>query len=74
MDITIMPLSLVTSSDHLTKKGEGVICILDTKIRNAVDSGGNGLTGEQRQTFYAALDIISANLEKFTKEKNNENN
>jgi len=59
---------------HLTKKGEGVTCILDTKIRNAVDLGGNGLSDEQRQTFYAALDIISANLEKFTKEKNNENN
>ena len=59
---------------HLTKKGEGVTCILDTKIRNAVDLGGNGLTEEQRQTFYAVLDIISANLEKFTKEKNNENN
>ena len=59
---------------RLTKKGEGVVCILDTKIRNAVDLGGNGLTEEQRQTFYAALDIISANLEKFTKEKNNENN
>ena len=59
---------------HLTKKGEGVTCILDTKIRNAVDLGGNGLSDEQRQTFYVALDIISANLEKFTKEKNNENN
>lgn len=59
---------------HLTKKGEGAACIIDTKIRNAVDLGGNGLTEEQRENFYTALDIISANLEKLTKDKNNENN
>ena len=59
---------------HLTKKGEGAVCILDTKIRNAVDSGGKGLTDQQRSDFYNALDIIAENLKNFTEEKNNEYN
>ncbi len=58
---------------RLTKKGEGATCILDTKIRNAVDIGGKGLSDEQREAFYSTLDTIAENLENFTKGKNNEN-
>lgn len=59
---------------RLTKKGEGAACIIDTKIRNAVDMGGKGLTDQQRADFYNALDIIAENLKNFTEEKNNEYN
>ncbi len=59
---------------RLTKKGEGAACILDTKIRNAVDIGGKNLTYQQREAFYATLDVISENLEDYAKGKNNEHN
>lgn len=58
---------------RLTKQGEGAACILDTKIRNAVDIGGAGLTDEQREAFYTTLDVITENLENYAKGKNNEN-
>lgn len=54
---------------RLTKKGEGVVCILDTKIKKALDIGGKGLTDEQRETFYATMDIIAENLENYSKGK-----
>ncbi|MBQ7953615.1 MAG: MarR family transcriptional regulator [Clostridia bacterium] len=57
---------------HLTKKGEEAACILDTKIRNAVNIGGKNLTYQQREDFYASLDVIAENLEDYAKGKNNE--
>ena len=52
---------------HLTKKGEDAACMLDTKIKNALDIGGRGLTEQQREAFYSTLDTIAENLENYAK-------
>lgn len=54
---------------HLTTKGCKVVDKIDEKIQKAVNIGGQGLTEEQRETFYSTLDIIAENLDNFTKAK-----
>ncbi len=56
---------------HLTNEGCKVVDKIDAKIEKAVNIGGNGLDDNQREAFYATLDIIAENLENFTKKKVN---
>ncbi len=53
----------------LTEKGEELAKKLDSLIDQWVDLGGDGLTDEERDTFYSALEKIANNLKTRTKEK-----
>ncbi len=46
----------------LTEKGRMMTYTLRERIKLAVEKGGTGLTEEQRESFYTALEIIAANL------------
>ena len=51
----------------LTKQGEKLAVALFGRVRLAVEKGGRGLTDEQRENFYTALEIISTNLKEISK-------
>ena len=54
----------------LTEKGEKLASQIDGIIEQWVGFGGDGLTEEERNSFYHALDLISSNLrEQIYKEK-----
>ena len=54
----------------LTEKGEALARQIDGLIEQWVGHGGDGLTEEERNSFYYTLDLISSNLrEKLNKEK-----
>ena len=54
----------------LTDKGRELAGQIDGLIQQWVGFGGDGLTEEERNSFYYALNLISANLrEKLNKEK-----
>lgn len=54
----------------LTKKGEKLAGQIDGLIEQWVLHGGDGLSEEERNSFYHALNLISSNLrEKLNKEK-----
>lgn len=54
----------------LTVKGKELADQIDELIEQWVSFGGDGLTEEERNSFYYALDLISSNLrEKLHKEK-----
>ncbi len=52
----------------LTEKGQEVTKTLRDKIKIAVEKGGDGLTENQRESFYTALEIIGGNLKRMSKE------
>ena len=54
----------------LTEKGNSLANQIDGLIMQWVDCGGDGLSEEERNLFYYALNLISSNLrEKLSKEK-----
>ena len=54
---------------HLTESGLEVARRVDCLIEQWVELGGDGLSAQERATFYRALELISANLRE-TVEKN----
>ncbi len=52
----------------LTEKGMELTNALRERIKLAVEKGGNGLSQMQRDTFYDALEKISGNLKKISKD------
>ena len=54
------------SKYSLTKSGKKVKNALDFKIADVVSDGGIGLTEEEREVFYSALQKIVDNLEKIS--------
>lgn len=51
----------------LTEQGRRVAEQINKKAEAAVAFGGMGLTDEQRESFYSALDRITANLQELSK-------
>ena len=51
----------------LTEQGKTTTKALRERIKLAVEKGGKGLTDEQREIFYNALEIISTNLKEISK-------
>ena len=47
---------------RLTQRGEEVACRIDQMIERWVESGGDGLTEQDRDVFYSSLELISNNL------------
>ena len=52
----------------LTQQGRTSTAAIRERVKLAVEKGGEGLTEEQRESFYTALEIICANLKKISKE------
>ncbi len=55
------------ASLKLTKEGRAVAEQIKRRAEAAVEYGGNGLTDEQRENFYYALEVICNNLHKLSK-------
>lgn len=53
---------------RLTEKGKEMTYTLRERIKLAVEKAGAGLSDEQREDFYTALETISANLKTISKE------
>lgn len=52
----------------LTEQGRESTTAIRERIKLAVEKGGAGLSEEERNNFYSALETISANLKKISKE------
>lgn len=52
----------------LTEKGRESTKALRERVKLAVEKGGKGLSEKERDSFYSALEIISANLKKISRE------
>ena len=52
----------------LTEHGKNVTYALRERVKLAVEKGGKGLSEEEREGFYSALEIISSNLKEISKE------
>ncbi len=52
----------------LTKKGKMIADKIDIQAAQAVEAVGQGLTDEERETFYKVLTIISENLKNYSNE------
>lgn len=52
----------------LTSAGEQAAAFVCRRAQTAVDAVGGGLTEQQRQTMYEALEYIASGLEKLTRE------
>jgi len=52
----------------LTEQGRESTTAIRERIKLAVEKGGAGLSEEERDNFYSALETISANLKKISKE------
>lgn len=50
----------------LTDEGEKIAEMINEKAAAAVEYGGHGLSDKDRETFYAALELITSNLQKLT--------
>lgn len=55
---------------QLTKKGTEVAMQIDDLIKQWVGFGGDGLSEEERETFYHVLELISCNLRDNIKKNN----
>ena len=53
---------------RLTAEGRHLAALINERARAAVEVGGKGLTEEQRNTFYTALELICANLHTLTEQ------
>lgn len=49
----------------LTQTGKELVQTIDRRIDYAVTSGGSGLTQQQRESFYSAMEIIIDNLARY---------
>lgn len=60
---------------QLTKEGRAVTCALRERIKLAVEKGGTGLSEEERDHFYSAMQTIARNLKEISRNglKVNEN-
>ena len=47
---------------RLTQRGEEMACRIDQMIERWVESGGDGLTEQDRDVFYSSLELIANNL------------
>ena len=52
----------------LTPEGYSATTAIRERVKLAVEKGGEGLSEEQRENFYTALETISANLKQISKE------
>ena len=50
----------------LTDEGKKIAEMINEKASAAVEYGGHGLSDADRETFYAALELITSNLQKLT--------
>lgn len=57
------------TKQYLTEVGWELVQTIERRIDAALTSGGRGLTQEQRETFYCAMDIIVENLAQYIAEK-----
>lgn len=57
------------SKIRLTKAGKQITCKMMRLIAEIVDKGGEGLTDEERETFYRSLGMIAKNLQTLCSEK-----
>lgn len=53
---------------RLTKEGKKATYELRERIKLAVEKGGSGLSDEEREHFYHALQVIAKNLQEISKE------
>ncbi len=52
----------------LTENGREATRILRERVKLAVEKGGEGLSEEERESFYNSLEIIGENLKRMSKE------
>lgn len=52
----------------LTDEGRQAAESVNARVGKAVELGGKGLTDQERETFYYALDLIASNLQKISDE------
>jgi len=53
---------------RLTEEGKKATYELRERIKLAVEKGGSGLSDEEREHFYYALQVIAKNLQAISKE------
>ncbi len=53
------------TSYHLTAKGKEAVAGIREKVYQALEKGSDGMTQEQRENLYAALERISRNLAEY---------
>ena len=51
----------------LTKEGENIARQIKSRAEAAVEYGGKGLTDEQRNAFYFAIEVICGNLQELSR-------
>ena len=51
----------------LTNEGHSITKAIRERVKLAVEKGGEGLSEEQRESFYTALETIGKNLKKISK-------
>lgn len=56
----------------LTDRGLEIARQVNKRVEQAVLRGGDGLTAERREEFYAALNLVADNLKRFCGEKTGE--
>lgn len=52
----------------LTDTGREITCALRERVKLAVEKGGSGLSDEEREHFYVALQTIAKNLKNISRE------
>jgi len=54
---------------HLTETGRETVRYINQRVDRALDAVGEGLSPEQRETFYQALTLIAGNLQNYISKK-----
>lgn len=54
---------------YLTEAGQSLVETIDRRIDAAMTLGGSGLTDQQRENFYEAMEIIVRNLAQYVAER-----
>lgn len=57
---------------YLTEQGMQMVQQIDQRIDAALTGGSRGLTPQQRENFYATMDLILVNLSEYIKSRENE--